>query len=212
MLLGEYDHTLDDKNRLTLPAKFRERLADGVVLTRGLDTVSRPTRAGLAAARRASASPGSTRSATRRADWSASTTRAPWRREPDKQGRVMLPPRLLEHAGLGREVVVAGIRDRLEIWDRAAWRTQLKEVDGRCRACCRTSCSPTRLITSPFWPTRCATLLALEPGRRWSTAPSARAAMPSLLARDLHGNGKVIAIDRDPTVRPYFERFRRDAG
>jgi MraZ protein len=50
--------------------------------------------------------------------------------QPDKQGRVRLPPALVEHGGLGREVVVVGMRDRLEIWDRAAWRTQLKEVMG----------------------------------------------------------------------------------
>ena len=50
--------------------------------------------------------------------------------ELDKQGRVMVPPPLLEHAGLGREVVVAGVRDHLEIWDRAAWRKQLEEVEG----------------------------------------------------------------------------------
>ena len=42
----------------------------------------------------------------------------------------MLPPSLLEHAGLGREVVVIGMRGRIEIWDRAAWRAQLKEVMG----------------------------------------------------------------------------------
>jgi len=50
--------------------------------------------------------------------------------QPDKQGRVMLPPALIEHGRLGREVVVVGMRDRLEIWDRAAWRAQLKEVMG----------------------------------------------------------------------------------
>ena len=42
----------------------------------------------------------------------------------------MIPPALLEHAGLGREVVVAGVRDHLEIWDRAAWREHMKEVEG----------------------------------------------------------------------------------
>ena len=50
--------------------------------------------------------------------------------QPDKQGRVMLPPALIDHGRLGREVVVVGMRDRLEIWDRAAWRAQLKEVMG----------------------------------------------------------------------------------
>ena len=49
---------------------------------------------------------------------------------PDKQGRVMVPTALVEHGGLGREVVVLGMRDRLEIWNRADWRAQLKEVMG----------------------------------------------------------------------------------
>ena len=48
----------------------------------------------------------------------------------DKQGRFVLTPALLAYAGLGREVVVAGVRDHVEIWDRAAWRKQLKEVEG----------------------------------------------------------------------------------
>ena len=50
--------------------------------------------------------------------------------ELDKQGRRVLPPTLLEHAGLGREVTVAGVYDHLEIWDRAKWRQQLHEVEG----------------------------------------------------------------------------------
>ena len=48
----------------------------------------------------------------------------------DGQGRVMIPPALLDHAKLGREVVVAGVHDHLEIWDRAAWRRELAEVEG----------------------------------------------------------------------------------
>jgi MraZ protein len=50
--------------------------------------------------------------------------------ELDRQGRVMLPTPLVEHAALGREVVVAGVRDHVEIWERARWREQLKEVEG----------------------------------------------------------------------------------
>ena len=49
----------------------------------------------------------------------------------DKQGRVMVPAALVKHAGLGREVVVAGVFDHLEIWDRAAWRGQMDDVEGR---------------------------------------------------------------------------------
>src|SRR6476659_8115500 len=55
-------------------------------------------------------------------------------------------------------------------------------------------------------------LLALEPGMTLVDGTFGAGGHASLLARDLHGDGKVIAIDRDPTVRPYFERFRRAAG
>jgi MraZ protein len=130
MLLGAHEHTVDDKNRLTLPAKFRQAFADGLVITRGLDGCL---------------------FAFRRADWdrlvesqlaTLDTLSQEGRRltrfffsgaseaELDKQGRVMLPRELIEHAGLGRDVVVAGVNDRLEIWDRAAWRKELAEVEG----------------------------------------------------------------------------------
>jgi MraZ protein len=49
----------------------------------------------------------------------------------DKQGRVMIPAPLASHAGLERDVVVAGVHDHLEIWDRASWRTQIADVEGR---------------------------------------------------------------------------------
>jgi MraZ protein len=49
---------------------------------------------------------------------------------PDKQGRVSIPPALLTHANLGRDVVVAGVNDHLEIWDRAAWQREIAEVEG----------------------------------------------------------------------------------
>src|SRR5215510_2989160 len=55
-------------------------------------------------------------------------------------------------------------------------------------------------------------LLALEPGHTLVDGTFGAGGHASLLVRDLHGDGKVIAIDRDPTVRPYFERFRRTAG
>ena len=49
---------------------------------------------------------------------------------PDKQGRVSIPPALLEHAKLVRDLIVHGANDRLEIWDRDAWRRELSEVEG----------------------------------------------------------------------------------
>jgi MraZ protein len=128
MLLGEFEHTLDDKNRLTLPAKFRADMADGVVLTRGLDSCveAYPLADWTALVEQQLAGLNSLSRESRKLErfYYSGAVEA----QPDKQGRVMLPPSLLEHAGLGREVVVIGMRGRIEIWDRAAWRTQLKEV------------------------------------------------------------------------------------
>ncbi len=130
MLLGEYEHTIDDKNRLTLPAKFRRAFADGVVVTRGMDgclyAYTRADWERLVETRLAQLDPLSKEARTMMRFFFSAASEA----EPDKQGRVLVPPALAQHAGLGREVVVAGVHDHLEIWDRAAWREHLKEVEG----------------------------------------------------------------------------------
>lgn len=130
MLLGEFDHTLDDKNRLTLPAKFRQALGDGVVVTRGMDgCLVVYTRQGFdrfVEDRLEGLNPFSREARQMNRFIFAGATET----ELDKQGRIMVPAPLLEHAGLGREVVVAGVRDHVEIWDRAAWREQLRDVEG----------------------------------------------------------------------------------
>jgi MraZ protein len=130
MLLGAYDHTIDDKSRLTLPAKFRQSFAEGVVVTRGLDgclfAYRRADWDRLVESRLAPLDPLSPETRRLERFFYAGASEA----ELDKQGRVMIPAQLIEHAKLGREVVVAGVNDRLEIWDRAAWRTELAEVEG----------------------------------------------------------------------------------
>jgi MraZ protein len=131
MLLGAYEHTIDDKNRLTLPAKFRQAFADGVVVTRGLDgclfAFRRPDWDRLVESRLATLDPLSEEGRRLNRFFFSGAAEA----ELDKQGRMMLPAPLIEHASLGRDVVVAGVNDRLEIWDRAAWRKELAEVEGR---------------------------------------------------------------------------------
>jgi MraZ protein len=130
MLLGAHEHTIDDKNRLTLPAKYREAFKDGVVVTRGLDgclfAYRRPDWDRLVESRLAPLDPLSPETRRLQRFFYAGASEA----ELDKQGRVMIPGQLIEHAKLGREVVVAGVNDRLEIWDRAAWRRELAEVEG----------------------------------------------------------------------------------
>jgi MraZ protein len=130
MLLGEHEHTLDDKNRLTLPARFREAFAEGVVVTRGLDgclyAFRRSDWAGLVESRLSALDPLRPEGRRLQRHFFSGATES----ELDKQGRVMIPASLIAHAKLGKEVVVAGVNDRLEIWDRAAWRKELAMVEG----------------------------------------------------------------------------------
>jgi MraZ protein len=130
MLLGAHEHTLDDKNRLTLPAKFRAAFAGGVVVTRGMDgclyAYRREDWDSLVEGRLATLDPLSKEGRRMQRFFFSGAAEV----EPDRQGRVMIPAALIEHAGLGREVVVAGVLDHLEIWDRAKWRQELNEVEG----------------------------------------------------------------------------------
>jgi MraZ protein len=130
MLLGAYEHTIDDKNRLTLPAKFRQAFADGIVITRGLDgclfAYRRSDWNRLVDSQLATLDPLSQEGRRLQRFFFSGAAEA----DTDKQGRVMVPRELVDHANLGREVVVAGVRDHLEIWDRAAWRKELAAVEG----------------------------------------------------------------------------------
>ena len=129
MLLGEHEHALDDKNRLTLPARLRDQLGERVVVTRGLDGclyVYAAAEWAKLAERVGTLDALSSEARTMQRFFFASALDA----ELDKQGRIVIPASLLESAGIGREVTVAGIYDHLEIWDRAAWRDQRQTVEG----------------------------------------------------------------------------------
>jgi len=129
MLLGEHEHSLDEKNRLTLPAKLRAAFEDGVVVTRGLDgcLFAYPRAAWeQLAGRIQSLDPLSQETRVMQRHFFSGATQG----ELDRQGRMVLPQSLIEHAGLTREITVAGVHDHLEIWDRAKWRRQMHEVEG----------------------------------------------------------------------------------
>jgi MraZ protein len=124
MFLGTHSPRLDDKGRMFLPAKYREDLAGGVVITKGqerclyvfpAEEFARITEALRAAPVTAKA----VRDYSRVFFASASDE------VPDKQGRVTIPPGLRDYAGLQRECVVIGANTRLEIWDSAAWTAYL---------------------------------------------------------------------------------------
>ena len=128
MLIGQYEHTIDAKKRLALPAKFRGELGDKVIITKGVEnclvvytekefvimseklsnlTISQPearsfTRTMLAGAMEVTL---------------------------DKLGRILVPDYLKKYAGLSKNVVICGLSNRLEIWDSENWDVLTKEAE-----------------------------------------------------------------------------------
>ena len=121
--LGEYPHSLDDKGRLILPAKFRAPLEGGAVLAAGQSkclAVYTPTEwEGVAARAKELSREGGERMAVARTIFALASSVVP-----DKQGRVIVPAALRTYAGLEREVVVNGALTHIEIWDAERWREQ----------------------------------------------------------------------------------------
>ncbi len=120
MLMGTFTPKLDDKGRLFLPAKFRDQLSEGLVVTRGQERCLTvwPMRAFEQLAGQAQEAPvtdKAVRDYTRLLFAGASDD------QPDKQGRLSIPPMLREYASLSKDVIVIGVGNRLEIWDSARW-------------------------------------------------------------------------------------------
>ncbi len=128
MFLGEYQHSVDEKGRIVMPSKFRERLESGAVVTKGqerclfvfpadrwVDEVAKVNR--LPRTNRTN------RNYARSFFGGASDLQM------DKQGRLPIPAALRTYAGLEKDVVVVGVSDRLEIWDATSWRSLSSQAD-----------------------------------------------------------------------------------
>jgi MraZ protein len=118
MLIGEYQHSLDAKGRLSFPAKLREALGTQFVVTKGLDNclfVYRLEEWKTLEEKTAQLPTSKARRIQRFLFAGAALV------EPDKQGRVLLPQNLREYAGLTDDVTVVGVSTRAEIWDTARW-------------------------------------------------------------------------------------------
>jgi MraZ protein len=128
MFMGEYTHALDDKGRLTIPAKFREELAYGAVLTRGYDkSLILYTADGFKriAERAEALSPTDPENrALLRLTYSGASEAAP-----DRQGRILVPPFLREYAGITGECVIVGVGHAIEIWSQEGWTQQLQVLN-----------------------------------------------------------------------------------
>lgn len=128
LLLGTFTPRLDDKGRLILPAKFRSRLAPGLVMTRGQERClfllpMDEFRRMYDQIRQAPVTSKQARDYLRVFLSGASDE------IPDKQGRVSIPAPLRAYAGLDRDVAVIGAGTRVEIWDAQAWETYLAEQE-----------------------------------------------------------------------------------
>lgn len=120
MLLGEYQHNLDIKGRVAVPAKFRDNLKAGAIITRGLDNCLFVFTASEweALARKLVALPlaqANSRAFTRLMLAGAMDV------EIDTQGRILIPDYLRKYAGLSKQVVIAGLYNRIEVWDATVW-------------------------------------------------------------------------------------------
>ncbi len=120
---GTFDHTLDAKNRLTVPARYRATLADGVVLAMPVDLkpcvgVWRPEDYEAYTVRALKEVPPLSSRLTELERFFYGSSHES---ELDAAGRIMVPGFLGEHAGLTKDVVVVGAGDRMELWDRSSW-------------------------------------------------------------------------------------------
>lgn len=128
MFLGTHAPRLDDKGRLILPAKFREELAAGIVLTRGQERClyAFPMREFEDMHSRLRQAPVTSKQAR---DYLRVFLSGASDEVPDKQGRITIPSALRQYAGLTRDLAVIGAGTRIEIWDAGAWETYLAEQE-----------------------------------------------------------------------------------
>ena len=128
MILGEYKHSLDTKGRLAVPAKFREKLGAGAIITRGLDKclfifgasewetlVQKLMNLPLAQA--------NSRAFVRLMLAGASDAKV------DAQGRILVPDYLRKYAGLKKQAVVTGLYNRMEVWDEEEWQSYKQKTE-----------------------------------------------------------------------------------
>lgn len=127
MFLGEYEHTIDAKGRMAVPARFRSQMDRGAVMSKGRGSCLSVYTLARWEEKSEELVAGKTsdelRDFERRIYPSASEV------ELDAQGRIVIPAKLRAYAHLETEVTVAGVRDHFEIWDRATWRTYQEKLE-----------------------------------------------------------------------------------
>jgi MraZ protein len=135
MLIGQFNHSIDDKNRLSLPAKFRQEMGKKVVITPGLDSCLFifKMKEWEKIADRLSVKESSMLQADNRG-FNRYLLGGAVEVEIDGVGRMLLPEHLRKRANLKSKVVFIGVRDRAELWDEEAWNAYRGEVEGKAGA------------------------------------------------------------------------------
>jgi len=128
MLIGEYEHTLDEKKRVTLPKSFAKELGKKMVITRGLDTclflfAEDAWKKVAERLQSLSFAQADTRGFNRFLLSGAVEV------EPDSAGRILIPDHQKQFAGLKRSVIFAGVSDRVELWDAGEWKRYKARIE-----------------------------------------------------------------------------------
>ena len=129
MFMGEYNHTIDAKGRLIVPAKFREILGDNFIVTKGLDgcLFVYPNDEWTRFEEKLKSLPLTNKNARQFTRFFLAGAAAC---EVHKQGRILLPQVLREFASLEKDVVLVGVASRIEIWSRERWDESMNTYDG----------------------------------------------------------------------------------
>jgi len=128
MLIGQYEHTIDNKKRLALPAKFRGELGDKVIITRGIENclVVYTEKEWQIMSEKLSNLPISQVEAR---SFSRIILAGAMEVSLDKLGRILIPDYLKDYAGLKKNVVICGLSTRLEVWDETKWNTYKEKAE-----------------------------------------------------------------------------------
>lgn len=128
MFLGEYLHTFDSKNRISLPSRFRKELGRAVIITRGLDrslSIYAKRAWQMQAVKYAAMASGTAAERGLARLFLSGSMEA----EVDGAGRLLIPENFKKFAGIGEKAVIAGVADRVELWEENAWQKYTKELE-----------------------------------------------------------------------------------
>jgi|SRR5580700_1091921 MraZ protein len=129
MFLGEYEHTIDAKGRIAVPAKYRGQIDRGAVISKGMGVCLSVYTMQRWEEKSAELEVASGKDSEELRDFERRIYPSAGDVELDNQGRMVIPARLRSYANLGNDVTVVGVRDHFEIWDRTTWQAYQEKID-----------------------------------------------------------------------------------